>query len=77
MDGKSYHHIINKDTLFPAEYYSSVSVICEDSGLADALSTALFNMEMADAVSLLDTLDGVSVVWVYPDGEIETYGLDD
>jgi thiamine biosynthesis lipoprotein len=77
VDGNSYHHIINKDTLFPAEYYSSVSVICENSGLADALSTALFNMEMADAVALLDTLDGVSVVWVYPDGEIETYGLDD
>ena len=77
VDGKSYHHIINKDTLFPAQYYSSVTVICENSGLADALSTALFNMEMTDAMNLLDTLDGVSVVWVYPDGKIETYGLEE
>ena len=77
VDGKSYHHIINKDTLFPAEYYSSVTVMHEDSGLSDALSTALFNMEKAEAVALLDTLDGVSVVWVYPDGKIETYELDD
>ena len=77
VDGKTYHHIINKDTLFPAEYYSSVTVVTEHSGLADALSTALFNMKKEDAVALLDTLDGVSAVWIYLDGKIETYGLQD
>ena len=77
VDGKSYHHIIDKDTLFPAEHYSSVTVITENSGLADALSTALFNMEIEEAKMLLDTVDGVSVVWVYADGKIETYGIDD
>ena len=75
VDGKNYHHIINKDTLFPAEYYSSVTVVTEHSGLADALSTALFNMKMEEAVALLDTLDGVSVIWVYTDGRLETYGI--
>ena len=77
VDGKTYHHIINKDTLFPAEYYSSVTVVTENSGLADALSTALFNMPKAKAISLLDTLDGVSAVWVYPDGRVETYGFEE
>lgn len=76
VDGKYYHHIINKDTLYPADHYSSVTVITEHSGLADALSTALFNMPKDEAVSLLDTLDGVSAVWVYADGRVETYGLD-
>lgn len=76
VNGKTYHHIINKNTLFPAELYSSVTVITENSGLADALSTALFNMEKDEAIRLLDTIDGISVVWVYPDGKIETYGLD-
>ena len=73
---KTYHHIINKDTLFPAEYFASVTVITENSALADALSTALFNMSKDEGVRLLDTLDGVSVVWVYSDGRIETYGTD-
>ena len=76
VDGKTYHHIIDGDTLFPADYYSSVTVITEHSGFADALSTALFNMTKDEALSLLDTLDGVSVVWVYSDGRVETYGLD-
>lgn len=76
VDGKNYHHIINKDTLFPAENYSSVTVITENSGLADALSTALFNMEKNEAIALLDTLDGVSAIWIYADGSIETYGLE-
>ena len=77
VDGKNYHHIINKETLFPAEHYSSVTVVTEHSGLADALSTALFNMKKDDAVKLLDTLDGVSAIWVYPDGRLETYGLEE
>ena len=77
VDGEIYHHIINKDTLLPARYYSSVTVVTENSGLADALSTALFNMKKDEAIFLLDTLDGVSAIWIYPDGRIETYGLED
>ena len=76
VDGKSYHHIIDKDTLFPSENFASVTVITENSGLADALSTALFNMTMDEAVALLDTLDGVSAVWIMPNGEVKTYGLE-
>ena len=68
---------INKDTLFPADRYSSVTVITENSGFADALSTALFNMKIADAKNLLDTLDGVSVIWVSSNGDIETYGMEE
>ena len=77
VDGKSYHHIIDKETLYPLNYYSSITVVTEHSGLADALSTALFNMPKSTALALLDTLDGVSVIWVYPDGRVETYGLEE
>ena len=75
-NGVRYHHIINKDTLFPADRFASVTVVTENSGLADALSTALFNMSKDAALELLDTIDDISVVWVYHDGAIETYGLD-
>ena len=71
LDGVRYHHIIDPATLMPAEYFASVSVICLDSALADALSTALFCMSYEDGLSLVNTLEGVDVLWVYADGSQE------
>jgi thiamine biosynthesis lipoprotein len=76
VDGKAYHHIINKDTLMPSEYFSSVTVMFEDSGVADALSTALFNMDYDSGVELLSKFEGAFAVWVMPDGEVKTCGID-
>lgn len=64
VDGKKYCHIINPDTLMPAEYAASVSVICNDSALGDALSTTLFNMPIDEGKKLVEGLDGVEAVWV-------------
>jgi len=64
VDGKQYHHIIDKDTLYPAEYFLSVSIITRDSGLADALSTALFCMSYEDGKELVNGLEGVEVIWI-------------
>lgn len=64
VDGKKYCHIINPDTLMPSEYMTSVSVICEDSALGDALSTGLFNMSIEDGKRLVEETDGVEAVWV-------------
>ena len=54
--GKRYHHIIDPDTLHPEDRYLSVTVLTEDSGLADALSTALFNMSIEEGKTLLEAL---------------------
>lgn len=67
VDGKEYHHIIDGDTLFPADYFVSVSVLCNDSGIADALSTALFCMPFEDGLKLIDSLDNVEAMWVFKD----------
>ena len=64
VDGKRYCHIIDPDTLMPAEYVSGVSVICDDSALGDALSTTLFNMSINDGKKLVESMDGVEAVWV-------------
>ena len=69
VDGKIYHHIIDPDTLFPAAYWQSVSIVCEDSGVADALSTALFVLPMEEGLALLEEYDACAM-WVDLDGEI-------
>ena len=70
VDGRRYHHIIDKDSLYPAEYFSSLTVICKDSALADALSTALFCMDMADGQALAESIGDVELVWVSDEGEV-------
>lgn len=68
VGGKRYHHIIDPDTMQPAEHFSSVTVITKDSGLADALSTALFCMSYEDGVKLLESFENVDVLWITEDG---------
>ncbi len=68
VDGVRYHHIIDKDTGMPAEYFSSVTVITRDSALADALSTALFCMPYEQGLALVEGLGDVQVLWILPDG---------
>lgn len=64
VEDKKYCHIINPDTLMPSEYMASVSVLCEDSGLGDALSTTLFNMSIDEGKEYVEALDGVEALWV-------------
>lgn len=68
--GREYHHIIDKDTLMPSEYFSSVSILTSDSALADALSTALFSMSYEDGLKLVEALGDVEVLWVDKEGRI-------
>lgn len=68
VNGTQYHHIIDKDTLFPAAYYGSLTVVTRDSALADALSTALFCMPWEESAALAAEL-GVEALWIFPDGE--------
>ncbi len=68
VDGEDYHHIIDPATLMPSTYYDSVSVLTEDSGLADALTTGLFSMPLDEGMALVESLDGVEALWVSQDG---------
>ena len=70
VDGKKYPHIIDKDTLHPAFYYESLTVICKDSGLADCLSTALYSMPPAESRKKAESLDGVECIWIDASGNI-------
>lgn len=71
VDGIKYHHVIDSDTLYPSNYFASVTIICDDSGLADGLSTALYCMSYEDGLQLAEKYN-FGVVWIGFDGEIKT-----
>ena len=71
VDGVRYHHIIDPDALMPLNYFDSVSILCEDSGKADALSTALFNLPVGEGRALLEKIGGAEAIWVFSDGSYE------
>ncbi len=68
--GERYHHLIDPKTAAPANRFVSVSVLGKDSGLCDALSTALFVMEKEEGEALIRSLDGYEAVWILPTGEM-------
>ena len=68
VDGKNYHHLIDPDTLMPGEHFRSVSIITEDSGYADMLSTAAYLMPYEESLAFVESLDGVEAIWIFPDG---------
>ena len=70
VEGKNYHHIIDPDTLMPAVGFKMVSVITDDSGVADALSTALFCMNWEDGNKIVNSLENTYAFWVKDNGEI-------
>ena len=71
VDGKMYHHIIDPYTLMPSEYFTAVSVICEDSGLADLLSTAIYNMPYDEGLALIESLEDTEALWILHDGSMK------
>ena len=69
VDGKRYHHLIEPETLYPGEQWEAVSVVCEDSGLADALSTALFLLSKEEGQEILNQYNAYAL-WIASKEEI-------
>ena len=69
VDGVLYHHIIDPVTLYPSALWRSVTIVCDDSGLADALSTALFLLPQAEGQALLDAC-GAEALWMDLNGTL-------
>ncbi len=71
VDGKNYHHIIDPNTLFPAVYFKSVTILCKDSGMADALSTSVFNMPFDKGLEFIESQPDTEAMWILNDGAIK------
>lgn len=72
--GTTYAHIIDPATLFPAKYHEAVTVIGPDSGVADALSTALMTMSLDDGARLMRDHPDYEAIWATGGGTYETSG---
>lgn len=60
-----YSHIIDPDTGYPATFHRSVTIICEDSTLADLLSTTLFCMPLSEGKTFLsEHYPDVQAIWI-------------
>ena len=66
-----YHHVIDPQTLMPADYFASISILTQDSALADALSTALFCMTYEEGLALVQRLGNIDVIWIDKEGTIQ------
>ena len=53
-EGKRYHHIVSPLSKAPTHYYHTVTVIGDDAGITDALSTAFFVMNIEQIEAWLD-----------------------
>lgn len=71
-DGKTYHHILDRETGYPAESdLLSASIIGEESAICDALSTAVFVLGSEKGLELLQSFPDYAAVVLTKDREIK------
>ena len=74
--GVKYHHIISPFTLYPVQFYETLTIVGSDAALLDALSTAMFvmNRETFDAFLLKHQTDlSIEIIRFNKDQTIETF----
>lgn len=64
IDGKKYTHIIDPRTGYPVSGLQSVTIICPNAELADALATSVFVLGPEIGLHLINQLKGVEAILV-------------
>lgn len=72
VDGVRYHHLIDPVTLYPGTHMRSLTIVTEDSGYADALSTAVFLLPFEEGYAFVESLEGVEAMWILNDATVRT-----
>jgi thiamine biosynthesis lipoprotein len=69
-EGKRYHHIFNPKDGFPTDDCQSVTILCKEGMMADALATAVFVLGPGKGYALCQKLAGVDCLIVDKEGKI-------
>ena len=69
-NGQRYAHIVNPQTGYPTTGIKSVSIICPDAELADALATSIFVLGKENGLHLINQLNLVECLIVTDDDEL-------
>ncbi len=71
IDGVEYHHILDTTTGYPVQTdITSVSIITDESFLADALSTAVYSLGFEKGMALINSLETVDAVFINEQNQI-------
>lgn len=68
VGGRYYGHIINPHTGYPATGLRSVTIICPDVELADALDDAVFVLGPVEGLAFINRLKNISCTLITDDG---------
>lgn len=70
LDGERYSHILDPRTGYPVQELRSVTVICPDAELADALATGVSVLGTERGLALIDSLKHIEALLVDRHGKI-------
>ena len=70
-EGKAWHHLIDPETLMPAEHCRAVTIAAPSSALADWYSTAAFILPYDESRALVEAQQGIEALWYLTDGTVE------
>ncbi len=70
-DGTRYHHILDPATGYPTDNgLHSVTIVCDNGTMADALSTAMFVLGEEGAIAYLQEFGGFEMILITEDGRV-------
>jgi len=72
INGQTYSHIIDPRTGYPVKGLTSVSIICPNAELADALATSVFVLGKEKGLELINQLKGIECLLVTDEQELFT-----
>jgi FAD:protein FMN transferase len=72
IEGKKFSHIIDPRTGYPVSGLKSVTIICPDAELADALATAVFVMGRENGLNMINQLNGIECLIIDDNNKIHS-----
>jgi len=70
IDGKKYSHTINPKTGMPINGVKSVTIICPNAEIADALATPVTIMGVQNGIALINQIQQVECIIIDDDNNI-------